>query len=87
MKYRWRDLEERQTLTVERIGIEPAYRRQGHARFLKKKAEEIALEFGLDTVVAEMIENPIMKELNVKLGYTLYDRGHRAVKRLIVPIK
>jgi len=74
--------EEVETLTIAMIGIEEAHRRKGHARFLKKRAEEIASEWGLDFIVAEMIQNDIMRAYNARLGYQLFDNGSTAVKRL-----
>lgn len=80
--YSWRDLEKRDALIIEMIGIEPKYRRQGYARFLKRRVEEIALEWGLDTVVSILIQNVKMRKFNIELGYRLFDNGVRAVKRL-----
>ena len=37
-------------LCVEQVGIEPQYRRQGHAVFLVKRAEDLAREWGLNIV-------------------------------------
>ncbi len=69
-------------LIIQTIGIEPAYRRMGYGTFLKRRAEEIALKWGLDILVADTVENPIMRRLNEALGYILYDEGMYAVKRL-----
>lgn len=76
------DYETKKTIVILTIGIEPHHRKKGFARLLKQRVEEIALTWGLDTIVADQIENPVMKELNIKLGYTLFDNGRKAVKRL-----
>lgn len=81
-QYASQDCEIVRALTIFDIGIEPQYRRQGYATLLKKRAEELAVEWGLEVVVSETINNPIIRGLNRKLGYTLYDRGMKAVKRL-----
>jgi len=81
-QYPWDECEIRKALVILTIGIEPDHRRNGFARLLKQKAEEIASAWDIDTIVANMIENPIMRELNTKLGYIPYDRGMNAVKRL-----
>ena len=78
------DYEEKEALTIDIIGIEPEHQGKGHARFLKRRAEEIALEWNLDTIVSILIENSIMRDYNVRLGYALYDGGKKAVKRLNV---
>lgn len=75
------DCENVRALIISRIGIEPQYQRMGHARLLKQRAEEIAAEWGLDAIVSEQIDNPIMREFNKRLGYTLYD-AVKAVKRI-----
>lgn len=85
-EYPWDECEIRKALVVLTVGIEPDHRRNGFARLLKQKAEEIAYAWGLDTIVANMIESPIMRELNTKLGYILYDRGMSAVKRLQIKV-
>lgn len=79
------DCETTRALVILTVGIEPQYRGNGYARLLKQRAEEIAFEWGLQAIVACMIENPIMKALNTKMGYTLYERGSYAVKRLSIP--
>lgn len=76
------DCESIKALVVLTVGIEPEYRGKGFARMLKQRAEDLAVEWGLTAVVASMIENPIMRELNTKMGYALYERGTYAVKRL-----
>src|SRR3989344_3617683 len=60
--YLMRDCEEKEVLVIATVGIEPEHRGKGFARLLKQRAEEIASEWGLDTIVADMIENPIMRE-------------------------
>ncbi|MBI2656860.1 GNAT family N-acetyltransferase [Candidatus Woesearchaeota archaeon] len=81
-EYLMRDCERVRTLTILTIGIEQKYWGKGYARLLKQRAEEITREWGLDTIVADMIENPIMRDFNVRRGYQLYDGTLRAVKRL-----
>lgn len=76
------DYEERETLTIEVMGVEPENRGQSYARFLKKRAEEIALEWGLDIIVAEMIDNRKIRNIARRYGFQLYDGGSNAVKRL-----
>src|SRR3989344_6554604 len=78
------DYEEKKALVIEMIGIEPDHMRKGYTRFLKWMAEEIAVEWGLDTVGSILIRNSLMKDFNVRLGYQLFNRGSRAVKRLKV---
>jgi len=78
----YENYETKKVLIILAIGIEPSHRGRGYARELEKRAEEIALEWGLDTIVADSIENPIMESFMVRLGYQLYDNGFRAVKRL-----
>lgn len=81
-EHQYDDHEEIEALTINKIGIEPEYQGKGHARFLKQRVEEIALEWGLDTIVSDMIINPLMRDYNARLGYILYDGGRMAVKRL-----
>lgn len=69
-------------LTILDIAIEPPFRERGYARLLQQRAEELALEWELNTVVSEMLLNPIMRGLTYRLGYMLYDGGMKAVKRL-----
>jgi len=76
------DCEKRLSLEIRDIAIEPQYRRKGYAKFLKQKAEELALKWGLDVIVSPWVTNPIIKELNVKLGYKMYDKERKFVKRL-----
>lgn len=81
-EYPWEFMQLKEYLSIEAIGIEPAFRRKGYAKFLMQRAEEIALEWGLETVVAKDIENPVMMELNQRLGYKLFEGGTNAVKYL-----
>ena len=75
------DCENVRALVISKIGIETGYQRRGYARLLKQRAEEIATEWGLEVIVSEQIDNPIMREFNIRLGYTLFDRV-KAVKRI-----
>ncbi|TAL48303.1 GNAT family N-acetyltransferase, partial [archaeon] len=87
----WSERERVKTLTLLSIGIEPQYRGRGFARFLKQRAEQIAREWDLDVVVGDNIQNPIMIELNRKMGYTLlyndYTMSNVSYKRLKVVSK
>jgi ribosomal protein S18 acetylase RimI-like enzyme len=68
-----------QVLCVEQVGIEPQFRRQGHASFLVRRAEELAREWGLDIVYMSMLsgdpKNGIMpdliRDLLRRAGYTV----------------
>lgn len=71
-----------QALTIYDIAIEPPFRRKDYSRLLQEKAEELALEWGLNIVVSEQILNPIMRRLSYRMGYTLYGNGKQGVKRL-----
>jgi len=85
-RYLDEDHECARALTILTIGIEPEYRGRNYAsyaRLLKQRAEELALEWGLDTIVVDRIENPKIEKAIVRLGYTLYNYdARRAVKRL-----
>lgn len=78
------DYENVRALTILTVGIEPEHMQKGYARFLKKRAEEIAKEWNLYIVVSDMIENPIMRDFDARLGYQLYNDGFCAIKRLNV---
>src|SRR3989344_3549146 len=82
LEHQYTDFERRRALVSLVVGIEPPFRRRGYATLLKQRGEEIAQEWGMDTIVISMIENPITRALNTKLGYTLYEGGRYAVKRL-----
>ena len=75
------DCENVNALIISKIGIEPEYTRKGYARLLKQRAEEIAREWGLVAIVSDQIDNPVMRDFNARLGYTLYD-PLKAVKRI-----
>lgn len=81
-EYDWGDYESVDALVVETIGIEPEYRLRGYARLLKLRAEELAKGWCLNFVVSTSLYNPIMMDLSEKLGYVLFERGRRGVKRL-----
>ncbi len=81
-EYSYEDCEEIEALKLQTIGIEPEYRRKGYARLLTQRLVEIASERGLVAIVADMIENPAMREWAIKLGCVPYDGGMRAVIRI-----
>lgn len=81
-EYLMQDCEEKETLVITRVGIEPEYQKKGYARLLAQRAAEIASEWRLDTIVADMIENPVVKDWATRLGGVLYDGGSRAVIRI-----
>lgn len=80
----------REVLCVEQVGIEPQFRRQGHAAFLVRRAEELAREWELDIVYMTMIQgdprNGIMPDLIQDMlqraGYRRIDNGFNAYKKL-----
>lgn len=80
--YSYEACEIRRVLMILVTGIEPEYRRRGYAGQLRLRAEEIAREWGLDTLVADHIENPDSRKAMVRLGYQLFDHGLSGVKRL-----
>lgn len=80
--YDGEDYEFIRALVINDIAIEPPYRKQGYATHLKKRAEELAREWGLTAVVSPYLQSPRMRRISKKLGYTLYDRENKAVKRL-----
>lgn len=70
------------SLVVLDLGIEPKYKGRGYARVLERRIEELAEDWGLDTVVGEMIENKALRRVLQRRGYVLYNNGLNAVKRL-----
>ncbi len=82
LSYQYAEFEKVRALVVHVIGIEPEHRRRGHARFLLDRAEEIAAEQELNVIALGNIENPIMGDFSASLGYTLFNCGREAVKRL-----
>lgn len=86
-QYPWGEYEVKKALTILCIGIEPHHRGKiDNVRVLYQRAEQLALEWGLDIIVAEMIESRGVRKILPRLGYTLFDRGVNAVKRLEVSI-
>ncbi|MBI2107021.1 hypothetical protein HYT57_03480 [Candidatus Woesearchaeota archaeon] len=85
--FKERDYEEKKVI-IDLVGIEPRHNSLGYLRFLKNRAEEIALEWGLEAVVFVITENlklrDLMRNHGTRLGYTSYAHGYRAVKRLKV---
>lgn len=71
-----------EALTIRAIGIEPGHEQKGYARMLKERAEEIAMEWGMDVIVSDNIFNPIMRGMNERMGYQMFAQGSMAVKRL-----
>lgn len=86
LQYLYTDHEKRRVVEVLDVGIEPEYRRKGYGTLLMQRVEEIALEHGIDTIVTSEIQSGPMRDLNIKLGYTLFDGGRFAVKRLNVEV-
>jgi ribosomal protein S18 acetylase RimI-like enzyme len=82
LSYQYTEFDRVKALVIHVIGIEPEYRRRGHARFLIHRAENIALEQEVNAITLDSIDNPIMGEFSTKVGYTLFDCGRSAVKRL-----
>jgi len=80
--YRDQDYERITALVIFDIGIEEPYRNNGYATYLKLRAEELAQEWGLGAVVSAYLQSPRMRRISRRLGYTLYDGGRKAFKRL-----
>jgi GNAT superfamily N-acetyltransferase len=92
-EYNLFNYEDVEALLILEVGIEPAYQRKGYGTLLVKRAEEIAQEWGLVTVVIDNIimdEAPygraegssVMGHIAAGLGYRLFEDGTMAVKRL-----
>lgn len=61
-------------LTILTIGIEPDYRGNGYAKMLQERAEELAIDWGLDVVLIEIITSGKIWKLTEKMGYHIvYD--------------
>ena len=83
-RYSFNDYERVKVMVLSAIGIEPLY--QGNLRNLiifEQQAEKLAAKLGLEILVADLIENISLRRILVRQGFTLYDAGVRAVKRLI----
>lgn len=79
----WKDREQVRVLVLSVIGIEPQY--QGNLSYLrafKQRAEKLTEEWGLDILVADAIQNVPLRKALIREGFSLYDNGFRAVKRL-----
>ena len=83
------EYERRKALTILVVGIEPAHRGVGRVKPLLstfyQRVEELAVDWELDTIVIEMIQSHGVRKTLPKVGFTLYDRGNNAVKRLNNP--
>lgn len=80
--YAEEDCEFVRALVINDIAIEPPYRRQGYATYLKMRAEELAREWGLKIVVSPFLQSPFTKRVSKRMGYRFYGNGNQAVKRL-----
>ncbi len=76
------NMEHRDVLTILVVGIEPEYQKQGYGTQLINRAEEIASERRLDTLIVSWLEDEISRKLFTRLGYQLYEDGFYATKRL-----
>ncbi len=68
---------------INRLAIDPAYRRQGYGMQLLQAAEEVLREQGMQ-IIAALIEsdNPVSLDLFQKAGYVEIDTGmHYLSKR------
>ena len=77
------DYETKEVLAILVMGIEPEFRgRIGYLRYFFERAETLAREWGLDTVVADSIKNPKLRRVIERFGYETYFKGELGVKRL-----
>src|SRR3989344_8648151 len=72
--FKERDYEWKNVLIIDLAGIEPGHNSVSYLRFLKNRAEEIALEWGLESVVFVIAKNlklrTLMMDHGTRLGYT-----------------
>ena len=77
----YRNYEQREVLVLSEIGIEPRYRDGIHALMMYERAEEVAREWGLDTIVLDTVENKALRRwLNNHLDFQFDDL--MGIKRL-----
>ncbi|MBI4158904.1 hypothetical protein HY500_01445 [Candidatus Woesearchaeota archaeon] len=75
--------ETKDVLAILVVGIEPEFR--GRSRYLGyffERAESLAREWGLDTIIADWIGNIKLRKVIGRFGYELYYEGEFGVKRL-----
>ena len=70
-------------LAILVVGIEPEFRgRFGYIRYFAERAETLARELGLDTVIADCIGNIKLRKVIGRFGYETYYEGELGVRRL-----
>ena len=70
-------------LAILVMGIEPEFRgRSRYLRYFFERAESLAREWGLDTIVADCIGNQKLRKVIGRFGYETYFRGKLGVRRL-----
>ena len=70
-------------LAILVMGIEPEFRgRSRYLRYFFERAESLAREWRLDTIVADCIGNQKLRKVIGRFGYETYFRGELGVRRL-----